>query len=125
MSERIILKERNAAVVEAFFKILRAKGASTADAFEALRDAPAPRFYVSRSVAWRVLSAMRKGKHLPVKEANRQAMYKELMRRWRVRNYSQGAEFDAMLAEEAPSFFLTIWRLKNIVYKNLRNGKEK
>lgn len=124
MGERSILKERNEAIVEAFYKKLRVC-ASTAEAFSALQEEPAPRFYVSRSMALRVLSAMRKGLHLPIKDANRKAMYKELYRRWSARSFCRDAEFDAVLNEQAPSYYLSPGRFKGIVYNCLRNGKKK
>lgn len=115
MNKRLFAHSRDEAVRAAFYKVLR--GQTVGEAFEELAKAPAPRFYVSFEEARRNVSRISRGLHPQRANANRIEMYKELCRRWKLTRAKGFEVLAAIIQEPAPSFYLSIGRLKSIVYR--------
>ena len=119
-----IKKERNAALVEAFHKVLK-EAKSVDEAFEMLAGVEAPKFYVSLERARISVSRMVRAKWFPSHIA-KLAMYEELTRRAMAR-WARGEKgydcLEEIINEPAPSFYLDKLTMKGIVYREMRKRR--
>lgn len=119
-------KERNAALMDAFRRVL--KDAKTAGAaFEMLSRVEAPRFYVSFEQARLSVSRMLAAKWFPCHIA-KLAMYEELTRRVLARWQRGEKGYDCLeeiINEPAPSFYLDKLTMKGIVYREMRKKRKR
>ena len=132
--ERIINEDvrdiRKRDVLNSFFESLKevrkTKPYATQD--EIIRHAvkgKAPRFYVTFENARRFVSLLSRKKKLPLINSNKQAMYKEIYRRYIQRVKDNGKRYkyivlEQIIEEPAPSFYLDTETFRGIVYKTLR-----
>ena len=120
-------------VVNSFFESLKEvrKTRPFASQDEIIRHAAnskAPRFYVTFENARRFVSLLARKKSLPLSNTNKQAMYKEIYRRYKKRVKECGERYkyiilDEIIREPAPSFYLDIETFRGIVYKTLAHNK--
>lgn len=120
-------------VVNSFFESLKEvrKTRPFATQDEIIRHAAngnAPRFYVTFENARRFVSLLARKKRLPLINTNKQAMYKEIYRRYRKRVKECGERYkyiilDEIIREPAPSFYLDVETFRGIVYKTLAHGR--
>lgn len=97
--------------------------------FEEIADAPAPRFWVSEARAYRIISMMIKGNCvLDGMHTEKQAMYREIynrvteMRR-RHPEMPLGDIVFEVVNQPAPSFFLSPYYVRDLIYKYKRSKK--
>lgn len=128
MSEyKTITAQRDEAVMEVFHRALKEHAGKPIGEIMRIASAmPAPRFYVSPSVAIKRVSELARGKWRSKYEASK-LQYEELLRRWRAsgaKNYTALAD---IVEEPAPSFYLSYITFEQLVYRIMRqrNGRDK
>ena len=85
----------------------------------------APRFYVTFENARRYVSLMARKKKIPIVNANKLEMYKEIYKRYinrikESKNHYRYLILERIIEEPAPSFYLDVDTFRGIVYKTLR-----
>lgn len=125
-----VREARKQDVVKSFFESVKEvrKTKPHATQEEIIRHAAkseAPRFYVTFENARRFISLMSRKKKLPLINANKLAMYKEIYRRYvqRVKDCSKRYKYiilEQIIEEPAPSFYLDEETFRGIVYRTLR-----
>lgn len=125
-----VREARKQDVVKSFFESIKEvrKTKPHATQEEIIRHAAkseAPRFYVTFENARRFISLMSRKKKLPLINANKLAMYKEIYRRYvqRVKDCSKRYKYiilEQIIEEPAPSFYLDEETFRGIVYRTLR-----
>lgn len=112
-------------IVDAFHKALKQNpGLPIHQVMEIACNSPAPRFYVSYHKAARLISMLERGLPLPINNANRLAMYKELHRRL-IKSRGNNPKSYHLLREiintPAPSFYMDTFTFEQTVYKTIRD----
>lgn len=129
-----VREQRKEDVINCFFDTLKEVRktrpfATNNEVIERATKNSAPRFYVTFENARRFISLLSRKKQLPIMNANKLAMYKEIYRRYinKVKDSSKRYKYlilESIIEEPAPSFYLDEETFRGIVYKTLRSQKQ-
>ena len=125
-----IRKMRKEDVTNAFFETMREVRKENPlvtqnEVIELAVKSRAPRFYVTFENARRYVSLMARKKKIPIVNANKLEMYKEIYKRYinrikESKNHYRYLILERIIEEPAPSFYLDEDTFRGIVYKTLR-----
>lgn len=123
-------REKAVALTRAFHAMLtRNSGMSVTQLIEKLEELPAPRFYVSTQCAINMVHRIRKGLETNMR-GKRREMYEEIMARLEEekRRHPKKSNYDQMedvLAQRAPSFYMTGKSMYKIINSHLKENRQR
>lgn len=137
-SEQTIREARKSDVVSCFFSLLKEyPNEKIGDIFKRVEKHPAPRFYVTVENARRFTAAIAKNRKLQLVNRRKREMYFDVYRLWQEDCAKKSIEplrprgsfkyfantgniTENFLKRQAPSFYLALETIKEIVYRELR-----
>jgi hypothetical protein len=123
-------REKAIALTRAFRTMLsKNTNMSVTQLIERLEELPAPRFYVSTQCAINMVNRIRKGKETSMR-GRRREMFDEIMERLEEekRRHPQKSSYDQMedvLAQPAPSFYMTGKSMYKIINSHLKENRRR
>ena len=124
-------REKAIALTRAFHMLLSASGGkmSVTQLIERLEELPAPRFYVSTQCAINMVNRIKKGAEANMR-GKRREMFEEIIARLEKekRRYPRKSNYDQMedvLAQPAPSFYMTGKSMYKIINSHLKENRKR
>lgn len=124
-------REKAVALTRAFHAMLSKSNGkmSVTQLIERLEELPAPRFYVSTQCAINMVNRIKKGLERNMR-GRRREMFEEIIKRLEreKRRHPQKANYDQMedvLAQPAPSFYMTGKSMYKIINSHLKENRER
>lgn len=86
---------------------------------------PAPRFFISYESARRIISLMQRGENINIQNKNKRQMYNDLYEAFlkckKKMNVPGYCILKIILEEEAPSYYVSSYTMRSIVYRTIKN----
>ena len=123
-------REKAIALTRAFHTMLsKNRGMSVTQLIEKLEELPAPRFYVSTQCAINMVNRIKKGLETNMRGSRRE-MFDEIMARLEKekKRHPQKSNYDQMedvLAQPAPSFYMTGKSMYKIINSHLKENRKR